>query len=128
MSSNSSYSCKLSDLPVGDMGLDWDVRNIRWGGMNVNYFPNIPGGFDSGPFFHGLAGNLCQSAHWGFVIRGKLLVKYPDREEIVEAGSVFYSPPGHSVKHLEDTEMIEFSPLREFESVMHVWRANVGAS
>ncbi|MBS3651027.1 hypothetical protein KEU06_20665 [Pseudaminobacter sp. 19-2017] len=92
--------------------------------MNIGYYSGIPKGFDSGPYFRGLAGNLCQSPHWGYVIRGRLLVRYPDREETIEAGEVFYSPAGHSVLHLEETEMIEISPERELESVMQVWRSN----
>jgi mannose-6-phosphate isomerase-like protein (cupin superfamily) len=57
-------------------------------------------------------------------MEGELVITYPDREEEVRAGQVFYSPPGHSVRHTEMTRMLELSPLHEWNSTMSAWRAN----
>jgi ethanolamine utilization protein EutQ (cupin superfamily) len=43
----------------------------------------------------GLPDDRCQCPHWGYVVNGRLTFRYADREEISEAGDVFYTPPGH---------------------------------
>lgn len=114
----------LTEIPTTDTGAGWLAHNVQWGGMNLAYYPRIPAGFDSRPYFRGLPAGLCQIGHWGYVMEGELVVTYPDREEAVRAGQVFYSPPGHSVRHTETTRMLELSPLHEWNSTMSAWRAN----
>ena len=59
----------------------------------------------------GLPENLCQCPHWGIVVKGSIHVTYANGiEETVNAGEVYYWPPGHTVKVAEDYEAIEFSP------------------
>src|SRR4030095_6472467 len=77
---------------------------------------------DATPLLKGLPGDRCQCPHWGYVVKGKITMRFADREEVYEAGDAFYAPPGHvPVKHEPGTEIVEFSPaaqLREVEAVM----------
>ena len=43
----------------------------------------------------GLPDDPCPCPHWGYVLRGRLTYRFPDREEVFEAGDAFYLPPGH---------------------------------
>ena len=57
---------------------------------------------DLGPVLANLAAGRCTCPHWGYVIKGKITMRYADHEEIVEAGEAFYFPPGHAP---EDPEL-----------------------
>ncbi len=84
-----------------------------YGKIGGEYF-SLAAGTDIAPLLKGLAGDLCQSPHWGYVLQGKLTVSFADgHQEITAANDLFYWPPGHSVKADEDTEMILFSPQHE---------------
>ena len=85
-------------------------------------FTSLLQDIDATPFMKGLPDDRCQCPHWGYVVSGKLIFRYADREEIFEAGDAFYTPPGH-VPALQEsgTEFVMFSPaeeLRETEAVM----------
>jgi len=77
---------------------------------------------DGTPLMKGLPDDRCQSPHWGYVITGRVVFRYADREEVYEAGEAFYTPPGHvPVKHQPGSEIVMFSPadaIRETEAVM----------
>jgi hypothetical protein len=77
---------------------------------------------DATALLKGLHEDRCQCPHWGYIVKGKLTMKYPDREEVYEAGDAFYSPPGHvPIKHEPGTEIVQFSPthkLRETQAIM----------
>lgn len=46
-------------------------------------------------------------------------MRYTDgRKEVVEAGEVYYWPPGHTVWFEQDTEFVEFSPAEEMNKVL----------
>src|SRR5688572_10905277 len=69
---------------------------------------------DGTPLLKGLPDDRCQCAHWGYVMKGKMTFRYPDREEVYEAGDAFYAPPGHApIKHEPGTEIVMFSPADE---------------
>ena len=77
---------------------------------------------DGTPMLKGLPDDRCQCPHWGYVLAGSLTFRFPDRDEVFEAGDAFYTPPGHvPVRHEPGTEIVMFSPaleLRETEAVM----------
>lgn len=54
----------------------------------------------------------CLCPHWGYVLGGRVTVRYDDgREELIEPGDAFYLPPGHtSWKADAGTELVQFSP------------------
>jgi hypothetical protein len=65
----------------------------------------------------GLPDERCQCPQWGYVISGSVTFRFPDRDEVYEAGEAFYTAPGHiPVRHEPETEIVMFSPadqLRE---------------
>ena len=89
-----------------------------FGRLRAEYFP-LPAGVPSTPLFQGLEGNLCQCPHWGFVLRGRLTTTNADGvQETVNANDLFYWPPGHNVKVVDDAEIIMFSPQHEHSEVI----------
>lgn len=88
------------------------------GKISGEYF-TLSAGVDTTPLFIGLEGNLCQSPHWGYVLRGQLTTTDANNcQETVRANDLFYWPPGHNVKVDEDAEIIMFSPQHEHTQVI----------
>ena len=69
---------------------------------------------DATPLMKGLPDDRCQCPHWGYVIKGRAVFRFGDRDEVFEAGDAFYTPPGHiPVQHEPGTEIVMFSPAAE---------------
>jgi hypothetical protein len=86
--------------------------------ISGEYF-SLAAGTDISPLLKGLAGDLCQSPHWGYLLQGELTVTYADNtEEVIRSGDLFYWPPGHTVRVREDAEVILFSPQDEHSKVI----------
>lgn len=83
-------------------------RQVEWGEMDGGFWA-FPAGFDSTPLFIGLP-NGCECPHWGYLLKGRMRVKYADHEEVITAGEAYYLAPGHLPVMEEDCEMVEFSP------------------
>jgi hypothetical protein len=89
-----------------------------YGKISGEYF-SLPAGMDISPLLQGLEGNLCQSPHWGFVLKGMLTITYGDgTQEVTQTNDLFYWPPGHTVKVEEEAEVILFSPQHEHTRVL----------
>lgn len=103
-----------SDFPKGNM-----VNLVKgWGGMAVA-INEVPAGTDFAPLLKGQKDDLCQVPHWGYMEKGKLQAEYKNRpSEIISAGEVFYMPPGHTVKVLDDARLIDFSPEEAMMALM----------
>ena len=98
-----------------------------YGKIGGEYF-SLGAGADIAPLLKGLEGDLCQSPHWGYLLRGEVTVTYGDgAEEVVKGGDLFYWPPGHTVKVGEDAEVILFSPQEEHGKVIEHLREKMGA-
>jgi hypothetical protein len=83
---------------------------------------------DGTPLMKGLPDDRCQCPHWGYVIAGKLTFRFPDRDEVYEAGDAFYTPPGHiPVKHQPGSEIVMFSPAQELRVTEAVMMKNMQA-
>ncbi len=103
------------------------LRSAVWGGMTCNY-NQFAAGIDFTPLLKGLPDDLCPCPHWGYVLKGRIRVRYADREEVLVAGDLFYLPPGHAPLAEEDAEFVEFSRPAEHQPVLdHVARAAAGA-
>jgi len=114
------------DLPVAFEGRGVVSRLAEWGEMNMA-LETLPGGTDTAPIFKGLPDDRCQCPHWGYVLKGRMRIRYPDREEILEAGDAYYMEPGHLPLFEEDTEIIEFSPKGEYQKTMEVAARNMAS-
>ena len=73
-------------------------------------FVTIRQDHDLAPMLAGLPGGLCHCPHWGVMTKGRMTVRYADREEVFEAGDAFYMPPGHAPAATAGSEFIQFSP------------------
>jgi hypothetical protein len=86
--------------------------------MAGEYF-SIGAGLDISPLLHGLDDDACQAPHWGYVIAGHVVVTYTDgTTDECQGGDLFYWPSGHSVRVVDDAEVILFSPRAEHLAVM----------
>lgn len=94
-----------------------------YGKMGAEFF-SFGAGTDITELLHGLEGDLCQSPHWGYVLKGAITALYAGgKEETSQSGDLFYWPPGHSVKAEEDTDIVMFSPQEEHGQVIdHILR------
>ena len=91
-------------------------------------FTSFIADMDPAPFFQGLPDDRCQCPHWGYVIKGKITFRFPDREETYEAGDAYYVPPGHTPVVYDGNELVEFSPTDELAKTMEVVMRNMAAS
>ncbi len=101
----------------GGMGDVYEAAAVQWGGFNVS-FEKALGDMDITPFLKGLPDNLDQCPHWGYVFKGKMIIRYKDHEETVNEGEAYYMAPGHTGKVMKGTELIEFSPVDEYQKTM----------
>jgi hypothetical protein len=111
-------------------GGDWGVVAERADDA-ANYtinFVEFRKDIDGTPLLKGLPDDRCQCPHWGYVLKGKLTMRFADREEVYEAGDAFYAPPGHiPVKHEPGTEIVQFSPSKELQQTEAVMTKNMQA-
>lgn len=95
------------------------------GTLSAEFF-SLAAGTDIGPLLRGLEEDLCQTPHWGFVSAGAMTVTYNDGStEHVSAGDLFYWPPGHTVRVLEDAEVLMFSPDQAHSAVLDHMQARL---
>lgn len=89
------------------------------GKISGEYF-SLAAGVDTTPLFIGLEGDLCQSPHWGYVLKGELTTTDVNGiQETVTANDMFYWPAGHNVRVNADAEIIMFSPQHEHSHVIN---------
>jgi hypothetical protein len=89
------------------------------GTLAAEYF-SLGAGTDIAPLLQGLEDDACQSPHWGYMISGQLVVSYTgDRaDDTCSGGDVFYWPTGHSVRVVDDAEVVLFSPQAQHGEVI----------
>ena len=98
----------------------------RFGTLGGEYF-SLGAGTDIAPLLQGLEDDACQAPHWGYMLTGQVVVTYTDgAEESCSANDLFYWPPGHSVRVVDDAEVILFSPQNEHGHVMDHMLAQMG--
>jgi hypothetical protein len=117
---------KESSKQGGDFGAVVD-RADKLDSYAVN-FVEFREDIDATPLLKGLKDDRCQCPHWGYVIRGKMTYRYPDKVEVYEAGEAYYAPPGHvPVKHEPGTQIVQFSPADELQKTEAVMMKNMKA-
>ncbi len=73
----------------------------------------------------GLPGGNCPCPHWGYLVKGRMIVRYDDHEEVIEAGDAFYMPPGHAPEAEAGTEIVQFSPAEKLAAVVDALKAGL---
>ena len=114
----------LQDLPVtiGEDGVL--LHEVEWGDLHIGH-ETYASAFDVGPLLKGLPNDMCQCPHWGYVIKGRMRIRYLDGEdEVIEAGEAYYLPPGHAPDVEAGTEIVEFSPKERYQQTVEVATRN----
>jgi hypothetical protein len=106
---------KESVTQVKDFGVAED-RTEDLGDYTVN-FVSILKDHDLAPMLSGLPDGRCPCPHWGYVLKGRMIVRYADHEEVCEAGDAFYMAPGHAPAAEAGSEFIQFSPSDQLQAV-----------
>ena len=114
---------KDSITDIEDFGVALD-RTAHLDGYTVN-FVTIRETHDLGPVLATLPAGRCTCPHWGYLVKGRITMRYADHEEIIEAGDAFYFPPGHAPEAEAGTEIVQFSPTEELAAVMAEMRKNM---
>jgi hypothetical protein len=103
-----------------------DERSEELGGYTAE-FDTFLSDMDGAPFLKGAPDDQCQCPHWGYVFKGKLTMRFSDRDETYEAGDAFYTPPGHTPMLYEGSEILWFHPTDELAKTMEVMTKNMEA-
>ena len=101
-------------------------REAYWGDMRVGYETYLKD-YDDAALLVGLPNDRCQCPHWGYMLSGRMTVRYADHEEVVEAGDVYYMAPDHGIAVDAGTVLVEFTPLAAWEELMAVAERNIAA-
>ncbi|MGZ4200265.1 MAG: hypothetical protein ACXVP1_08770 [Thermoleophilia bacterium] len=96
-------------------------------GYTVNFIEHHEP-IDATPMLKGLPGDHCNCPHWGYVFKGRLTFRFPDHEEVFEAGDAFYLPPGHIPIAEAGTEYMQFSPAEELARTNEAIMRNMQAA
>jgi hypothetical protein len=118
---------------AGTTPIDQGGAGLEWRGELDGYtcrFVETKVGADLTELLRGLPGDVCPSPHWGYVFKGSMWWRYPDREESIGAGEAFYVEPGHTSGADAGSEFVVFSPsevMAEVEAHM-MRRAQEGAA
>jgi hypothetical protein len=102
---------EVTHVNLNDFPTDQILPMIHgWGGMTVD-INNSPKGTDWTPLLKGLKNDHCQVPHWGYVLKGAVMIQYEDgTNEVFKEGEAFYMKPGHTGEVLEDLLLVSFSP------------------
>jgi hypothetical protein len=110
---------------IDDFGVAQD-RHDDLDGYTVN-FVTIRQSHDLAPMLECLPGGKCQCPHWGYLLKGRMVVRYDDHEEVIEGGDAFYMPPGHAPAAEEGTEIVQFSPAEKLAETVAALKAGMPA-
>jgi hypothetical protein len=97
----------MINIPEGTLRqVSWGFMTIQAGNIQSEFAPELTLK-DSPNHPH------CQCPHWGYVLKGRMRLKYPDHEEVYQAGDVYYAAPSHITYFEAGCEYVEFSPTLE---------------
>ena len=114
------------DVPTTIESEEVVIQEAEWADIHVG-FETYNEEFDLAPLLKGLPDDRCQCPHYGYVLKGRMRVRYADREEIFNAGDAYYMVPGHAPVMEAGTEIVEFSPIDEYQKTMEVAERNLAA-
>lgn len=105
-----------AELPAVQQEEGVDVRVAEAGEMTL-LWSRLRKGADFGPTLAGLQDGRCPAPHWGYMIKGRLMMRTRHGEEVYSAGEAFYWAPGHVPVAMEDCECVDFAPTEAYEKM-----------
>jgi glyoxylate utilization-related uncharacterized protein len=117
---------RKDEAPIAVDAPEIEGRYVELDGYTVG-FEKVHVDVDPAPLFRGLPDDRCQCPHWGYVVSGRLTMRFADREETYAAGDAYYIPAGHLPLVTAGTEVVEFSPTEALQQTMAVVGANMAA-
>jgi hypothetical protein len=83
---------------------------------------------DLAGLFTGLPGDMCQAAHYGYVITGKVGFRYADGTvDEITTGESYVATPGHTPILYAGTEVVEFTNTEQLNETMAAVMKNMQA-
>jgi hypothetical protein len=116
----------IAELPVTVEADGYVLRETTWGEMHVEigtFYKEV----DVTPLLKGLPDNMDPVPHWGYLLKGRFHVIYKDREEVVNAGDVFYLAPGRTMIFEAGTVYVVFGPEEEIKKLAPIVERNYAA-
>ena len=108
----------IQDIPIELKAGEVETHGDTWGDISVRAI-DLPAGADLRPLLAGLPGDQCDCPHWGYILKGSIVVRYSDgTEETTRAGELYYWPGGHTGWTDEGVVFVEFSPAKEIAPVL----------
>ena len=81
---------------------------------------------DLAPLFVGLPDDMCQAAHYGYVVTGKVAFRYADGTlDEITTGEAYVATPGHTPILYAGTEVVEFTNTEQLNQTMAAVTANM---
>ncbi len=114
------------ELPIAMEREGFVFRGATWGEMHVE-IDTFNEEFDITPLLKGFPDDMAPGPQWGYVFTGCVRVKYKDREEVVNAGDVFYMEPGHTAVFEAGTEVMILTPEEELRKAAAIMERNRAA-
>jgi hypothetical protein len=113
---------KKIDAPGAIARQQTDFGDATEFGMMAGEYFSLAAGADVAPLLEGLKDDGCQAPHWGYMLQGEVVVTYTGgKTETCSRGDLFYWPAGHTVRVVDDSEVILFSPQKEhIEALDHM--------
>jgi hypothetical protein len=97
---------------VADYGSVHDRTTRLDGGYTVSW-TTFREDTDMAPILAPLPGAHCSCPHFGQLLSGRVIVRYDDHEDVIEAGQAYYMAPGHVPWIAAGSELFMFSPTDE---------------
>ena len=103
----------------------YEGRFTEIGDMTVAY-ETYTADADLAPLFAGLPDDMCQAAHYGYVITGKVAFRYADGTlDEITTGEAYVATPGHTPILYAGTEVVEFTNTEQLNQTMAAVTANM---
>ncbi len=116
----------ITELPVTIEADGYTLQETTWGTMHVE-IGTFYKDYDVTPLLKGLPGDRDPIPHWGYLLEGRVRVIYEDREEVVNAGDVFYLEPGQTLVFDAGTKYVVFGPDEDIKKLAPVVARNYAA-
>jgi hypothetical protein len=110
----------------------FDGRYAREDGYVLG-FESFDEAADFTPMYRGLPDDRCQSHHWGYVIKGRMIMHRPEGDIVAEEGEAYYVGPGTRARPAcraprSSSSVRPPSTTRPWRSWRRTWRPQLEAS